>query len=146
MHGCYEYISFPEFVTLLCGVLLYYTYTFHIAIRVFCPLPNDFHVREYSSVGHRLGRVLIASKQHPRFYAQFFFDGAVPFSHFAIQALRPPSYIFYHWSYSKDCSSFGSNFFFHCTNPQGELSLYSKNPDAKIYFFQIRTRTSSQNT
>lgn len=72
MHGCYEYISFPEFVTLLCGVLLYYTYTVHIAIRVFCPLPNDFHVREYSSVGHRLGRVLIASKQHPRFYAQFF--------------------------------------------------------------------------
>lgn len=70
--------------------------------------------------------------------AQPFFGGAVPFSHFAIQILRPPFYIFYHWSYSQDCQPFGSNFFFHHTDPQGELSLYSEKPNAKIYFFKLK--------
>lgn len=104
---------------------------------MFLPLTYQF-LREYCSAGHRLDWILTAQEQHPIFTCSTFFWWSCALLHFAIQTLRLPSYIFYHWSYSQDCQSFGSNFFFHCTDPQGEFSLYSENLNAKIYFFKLK--------
>lgn len=136
MCGCYEHTSSTESVTLLWGVLL--LYPSFVLPYVFCPLPTNFYVTKYTSVGHRLDWVLSAQKQHPTFMCSSFFWWVCTLLHFTIQTLRPLLYILYHWSYSQDCQPFGSNFFFHHTDPQGELSLYSENPNAKIYFFKLK--------
>lgn len=136
MCGCYEHTSSTESVTLLWGVLL--LYPSFVLPYVFCPLPTNFYVTKYTSMVTDSTESWVPRNNTQVLCAHHFFDVSVPSFHFTIQTLRPLLYILYHWSYSQDCQPFGSNFFFHRTDPQGELSLYSENPNAKIYFFKLK--------
>lgn len=94
-------------------------------------------------MSHRLDWVLSDQKQHPNLCTHSFFffwwgRTLLTFCYSGTQTTILHILLFYHWSYSQDCQPFGSNFSFHCRVPQGELSLYSESPNAKIYFFKLK--------